>query len=146
MAQIQRMAQAVWHGDSRSGNGSFSTESGAILNQPYTWKMRFADEPGTNPEEMIAAAHAACFSMALASALKKAGYTADTLTTRAVLTMEQEEIGWTVRRILLEVEGRVPGMDEAGFRRSAEDAKKNCPISRLLAPGLLGIDLEAVLR
>lgn len=146
MAQIQRTAQAVWHGDSRSGNGSFSTESGAISDQPYTWKMRFADEPGTNPEEMIAAAHAACFSMALASGLKKAGYTADTLTTRAVLTMEQEEIGWTVRRILLEVEGRVPGIDEAAFRKSAEDAKKNCPISRLLSPGLQGIDLEAVLK
>lgn len=143
MAQITRTASSVWHGDSRSGKGTFSTGSGAIRDQAYTWKQRFADEPGTNPEEMVAAAHAACYGMALASSLKKAGFPPDTLRTSAVLTMEQEDIGWTVRRIRLDVEAEVPGIDEAAFQRSAEDAKNNCPISRLLAPGLEGIDLDA---
>lgn len=146
MAQIQRTADAFWQGDSRSGKGTVSTGSGAIREQPYTRRMRFEDEPGINPEEMIAAAHAACFSMALASRLKKAGFTPDSLRTHAVLTMEQEEIGWTVMRIRLEVEGVVPNIDETAFRQYTEDAKNTCPISRLLNPGLKGIDLAVTLK
>lgn len=143
MAQITRTASSVWHGDSRSGNGTFSTGSGAIRDQAYTWKQRFADEPGTNPEELVAAAHAACYGMALASRLNKVGFPPNTVRTSAELTMEQEEIGWTVKRIHLDVEAEVPGIDEAAFRRCVEDARENCPISRLLAPGLEGIDLDA---
>jgi osmotically inducible protein OsmC len=108
--------------------------------------MRFEDEPGTNPEELVAAAHAACYSMALASGLSKAGFAPDSLNTHATLIMEQEAAGWTVTRIRLEVEGKVPNIDEAAFLQHAETAKKNCPISRLLAPGLKGIDLAATLK
>ena len=146
MAQIQRTADAFWQGDSRSGKGNVSTGSGAIREQPYTWRMRFENEPGTNPEEMIAAAHAACFSIALASRLSKAGFTPESLRTHAILTMEQEDGVWSVARIRLEVEGVVPNIDEATFRQNAEEAKNTCPISRLLSPGLKGIDLAATLK
>jgi len=146
MAQIQRTADAVWQGDSRSGSGKFSTGSGVIRDQDYTWRMRFEDDPGTNPEELVAAAHAACFNMSLASRLSKAGFAPDSLRTHADLIMEQHEAGWTVTRIRLEVEGRVPGIDEAAFRQQAEDAKNNCPISRLLSPGLESIELVATLK
>ena len=146
MAQIERTASAVWLGDQRSGGGKFSTGSGAIQNQPYTWRMRFEDEPGTNPEELVAAAHAACFSMALAGDLRKASITLDSLHTQATLIMEQEAAGWTIKRIRLDVEGKVPGIDEATFQQHAEIAKNNCPISRLLSPGLKSIDLVATLK
>jgi osmotically inducible protein OsmC len=108
--------------------------------------MRFEDEPGTNPEELVAAALAACYSMALASGLSKAGFTPDSLRTHATLIMEQEAAGWTTTRIRLEVEGKVPNIDEAAFQQSAETSKNNCPISRLLSPGLKGIDLVATLK
>ena len=146
MPQIKRTADAVWLGDSRSGSGKFSTGSGVIRDQAYTWRMRFEDEPGTNPEELVAAAHAACYSMALASGLSKAGFTPDSLRTHATLIMEQEAAGWTTTRIRLEVEGKVPNIDEATFQQNAETAKNNCPISRLLSPGLKGIDLVATLK
>lgn len=146
MEEIQRTAEAVWQGDSRSGSGKFSTGSGVIRDQSYTWRQRFENEPGTNPEELVAAAHAACFSMALASDLKKAGFTPNSLTTHAVLTMEHEESRWTIARIRLEVEGSVPGIDETRFQQIAALAKEGCPISRLLAPGLKGIELLASLK
>jgi lipoyl-dependent peroxiredoxin len=146
MAQIERTANAVWQGDIRAGGGKVSTGSGALREQAYTWRMRFENEPGTNPEELIAAAHAACYTMALASGLSKAGFTPESIQTRAVLIMEQESVGWTVKRIRLEVEGKVPNLDEAAFRQNADAAKVNCPISRLLNPGLQGIDLSASLK
>jgi osmotically inducible protein OsmC len=145
MAEIQRTADAVWRGDSRSGGGTFTTGSGVIREQNYTWRMRFEDEPGTNPEELIAAAHASCFNMALAGILGRAGFPPQSLHTRAVLSMEQEEIGWTVKRIQLEVDGVVPNIDEATFRQHVDAAKNNCPISRLLAPGLAGMSVTAKL-
>jgi osmotically inducible protein OsmC len=146
MAKIERTADAVWQGDSRSGSGKFSTGSGVIRDQNYTWRQRFENEPGTNPEELVAAAHAACFSMAFASDLKKAGFTPESLRTHATLEMEQETAGWTVARIRLEVQGSVPGIDEQAFQQIALEAKNGCPISRLLGPGLKGIDLIAKLK
>lgn len=146
MAQITRTADAVWRGDSRNGNGKVTTGSGVIRDQTYTWRMRFEDEPGTNPEELIAAAHAACFSMALASGLSKAGTAPDAIHTHATLIMEQSDGGWSVARIRLEVEGVVPGLDADGFQQAAARAKDTCPISRLLAPGLKGIELAATLK
>jgi len=146
MAEIERTADAVWQGDSRSGNGTFTTGSGVIRDQAYTWQMRFGNEPGTNPEELVAAAHAACFSMAFASALRKAGFAPDTLRTHAALTMEQENGRWSVARIRLEVEGIVPDIDEAAFQQQANEAKNNCQISRLLNPGLKRMDLVATLQ
>ncbi len=146
MAQIQRIGDAVWQGSSRGGIGKVSTGSGAIREQVYSWRMRFEDEPGTNPEELVAAAHAACFSMALASGLGKAGFTPESIHTHAVLTMEQYAGRWSVARVRLEVEGQVPNIDAATFQLQAEDAEQNRPISRLLAPGLKGIDLVATLK
>jgi lipoyl-dependent peroxiredoxin len=145
MAEIQRTADAVWQGDSRNGSGKVSTGSGVIRDQVYTWRMRFENEPGTNPEELVAAAHASCFSMALASGLRKAGFTPDILRTHAVLTMEQESGSWLITRVRLEVNGVVPNIDEATFQQQASEAKNNCPISRLLSPGLKSIDMTAIL-
>ena len=130
MAQIQRTADAVWQGDSRSGGGKVTTGSGVIRDQAYTWRMRFEDKPGTNPEELVAAAHTACYSMALAAGLGKAGFTPKSLRTHATLIMEQEATSSTTTRIRLEVEGKVPNIDEAAFQQHAETAKNNCPILR----------------
>jgi lipoyl-dependent peroxiredoxin len=146
MAELQRTGDAIWQGDLRGGNGTVTTGSGAIREQAYSFRTRFENEPGTNPEELIAAAHAACFSMAFSAGLSRAGFTPESLHTHAVLTMEQEGGGWAVARIRLEVEGKVPNIDAATFQRQAEDAKQNCPISKLLAPGLKGIDLVATLK
>jgi osmotically inducible protein OsmC len=146
MAQIQRTAEAVWRGDSRSGGGTFTTGSRLIQDVEYTVGQRFEDEPGTNPEELVAAAHAACFSMALAVDLTKAGIVPESLHTRATLTMDQVDGRWTITRIRLNVEGVVPNLDPAAFQQAAEKASQNCPISRLLSPGLKGIDLEASLK
>jgi osmotically inducible protein OsmC len=146
MAQIQRTADAVWMGEARNGGGKVTTGSGVIRDQAYTWRMRFEDEPGTNPEELVAAALAACFSMALAASLSTEGFAPDSLHTHAALTMEQDGGSWSVTRIRLEVEARVPNIDEGTFQRNAEGAKNNCPISRLLYPGLKGIDLVATLK
>lgn len=146
MAEITRSANAVWKGDSRSGNGKISTSSGVLQDDAYTYLTRFDTSPGTNPEELIAAAHAACFSMAFASALSRKGFVPDELQTRALLTMEKEEIGWTVKRIKLEVDGWVPMVDPEIFQSAASDAKENCPISRLLRPGLAELSVVATLK
>jgi lipoyl-dependent peroxiredoxin len=143
MAELQRSANAVWRGDSRNGNGKISAPSGVLQDVPYTWLARFENSPGTNPEELIAAAHAACFSMAFASALSKKGFVPDQLETKALLTMEKEDIGWTVKKIHLEVAGKVPNIDQNTYQEAAEDARKNCPISRLLSPGLTQITVDA---
>lgn len=146
MAVIQRTAGAVWEGDSRSGKGFLTTPSGVLANDVYTWSGRFEDAPTTNPEELIAAAHAGCFSMAFASTLKRQGYEPQRLETTAKLTMEQVDGAWTITRVRLEVEGQVPGLDQAGFERIAGEAEKGCPVSRLLRPGLREVQVEAKLR
>jgi lipoyl-dependent peroxiredoxin len=146
MAEIRRTAEAYWQGDSRSGNGTLSTQSGALKQAPYTWHARFENEPGTNPEELIIAAHAGCFTMAFASALKKKDFVAESLHTNGTLIMEMVDQLWTVTRIRLEVEGSVPNIDEATFKQTAEEAEKGCPISRLLRPGLQGVDVVAKLK
>jgi lipoyl-dependent peroxiredoxin len=143
MTELQRSASAVWHGDSRSGNGKITTPSGVLQDDPYTYLTRFDNMPGTNPEELIAAAHAACFSMAFASALKRKGFLADQLNTKAVLTVESAEIGWTVTKIHLSVDGKVANISADVFKQTAEEAEKGCPISRLLRPGLKEITLTA---
>lgn len=146
MAEIKRSANAVWEGDSRSGKGWLSTASGAMKDVVYTWSGRFENEPTTNPEELVAVAHAGCFSMAFASTLKKKGYEPQRLETSAVLTMEQVNGAWTITRVRLEVDGQVPGLDQAAFQQIAEEAEKGCPISRLLRPGLQEVQVEATLK
>jgi osmotically inducible protein OsmC len=127
-----RSAQAEWKGNLAQGSGSFSVASGAFEGS-YSFRTRMEDEPGTNPEELIGAAHASCFSMALAHGLSEAGHTPDAIRTSAKVHFEPVEGGFGITRIVLETEGSVPGVDEEEFRRHAEEAKQGCPVSRALA-------------
>ncbi|MGH9601448.1 MAG: OsmC family protein [Terriglobales bacterium] len=129
---MQRTASAVWKGGLKDGKGTVSGPSGALNNTPYSFSTRFENQPGTNPEELIAAAHAGCFSMALSGQLGGAGMTAESINTKATLTMEKLEAGWTVTAIHLDVIAKIPGGDKAKFEQAATNAKNGCPISRLL--------------
>ncbi|MEO7997245.1 MAG: OsmC family protein [Gemmatimonadaceae bacterium] len=132
---MNRKATAVWHGTGKDGTGNVSAQSGAIKSLPYSWKTRFGDESGmsgTNPEEMIAAAHASCFTMATAFQLTGAGITPEELTTEANLTMESVNGAMTVTKIHLTLTAKAPGVTEEKFQELAKAAKENCPISRLL--------------
>jgi osmotically inducible protein OsmC len=128
---ITRKATARYQGVGKDGQGWVSTQSGVLKDQRYGFTTRFENEPGTNPEELIAAAHASCFTMALSFGLAKAGVTEGTLETEARVKLEKEGDGFKVTRSDLTLTGEVP-LDEAKFRELAEDAKKNCPISKLL--------------
>jgi lipoyl-dependent peroxiredoxin len=127
-----RTASARYEGFGASGKGWVSTGSGVLADQPYGFSTRFGDERGTNPEELIAAAHAACFTMALSFALAKEGLTDGELQTTASVKLEKEGDGFTVTRSDLSLEARIPGIDEARFASIAAVAKQNCPISKLL--------------
>ncbi len=129
---MKRHASAVWMGGLRDGKGAFSTESGVLKGIPYSFSTRFKDDPGTNPEELVAAAHAGCFSMALSGALANAGFSPEDIETTATLNFEQTETGWTTTSINLDVVARVPGATSEAFLKAAEGAKESCPISRLL--------------
>jgi osmotically inducible protein OsmC len=127
-----RKAKAVWRGTGRDGDGDLSTDSGILDQTPYSYRTRFENEKGTNPEELIAAAHAGCFTMALAFQLQTAGYTPTELTTEAAVSLEPEGQGFTITRSALTLRASVPTLDEATFRRLAEAAEKNCPVSKVL--------------
>jgi lipoyl-dependent peroxiredoxin len=129
---IKRSADAIWHGNLNDGTGTISAPGGVLKNTPYSFKTRFGDEPGTNPEELIAAAHAGCLTMALSASLQKAGFTANSLSTHADLTMDKVEGGFTISAIHLTTRGSVPGIDAAKFVEIAEGAKANCPVSKVL--------------
>jgi osmotically inducible protein OsmC len=129
---MNRKASAVWEGDLKQGQGSVSTDSGVLKNTPYSFGTRFENGTGTNPEELIAAAHASCFSMALSAELGKAGMTPTRIATSATLTMDKLDVGWTVTAIHLDTTATIPGADHAKFEAVAEAAKAGCPISRLL--------------
>ena len=129
---MQRKASAVWQGGLKDGKGTISTDSGLLSKAQYGFTTRFENGAGTNPEELIAAAHAGCFSMALSGQLGNAGMTAQSIETTAVVTMEKLEAGWTVTESRLECKATIPGADKAKFEQAAENAKKGCPISRLL--------------
>ena len=123
---------ATYEGLGKNGKGHVSTGSGALAAQPYGFQTRFEDEPGTNPEELIAAAHASCFTMALSFKLAEAGHTDGTVITSAEVTLEKHDDGFAVTKSALSTKGKVPGMDQAKFEELAQDAKANCPISKLL--------------
>ena len=125
-------ASAVWKGDLRGGNGTISAASGVLSDAPYTFATRFEGRAGTNPEELVAAAHAGCFSMALSHGLAQAGLTPDHVSTTATVSLDQVEGGFAVTKIHLEVSAKVPGADQAGFDKAANDAKAGCPISKLM--------------
>jgi lipoyl-dependent peroxiredoxin len=127
-----RKAKAVWRGTGRAGSGNLSTDSGVLAETPYSFKTRFENEKGTNPEELIAAAHAGCFTMALAFALQGAGFTPTELSTEAAVTLEPEGQGFRISSSALTLRAQVPKLDEATFARLAGDAEKNCPVSKVL--------------
>ena len=129
---MQRKASAVWKGGLKDGKGSLSAPGGALNNTQYSFATRFENAQGTNPEELIAAAHAGCFSMALSGQLGAANLTASSIETTATLTMEKLDSGWTITAVHLDVVGRVPNADQAAFQKAAENAKSNCPVSKVL--------------
>jgi osmotically inducible protein OsmC len=142
---IERTAQAVWRGDLRSGDGQFSSTSGVFKDVPYSFKTRFENEPGTNPEELIAAAHAACYSMAFAATLARKGHQPQEIETRATCIMEpQQPSGFKITKMRLQTRGRVEGLDEATFKELAKEGEQGCPVSNALR-GSLQIELEASL-
>jgi len=129
---MKRKASAVWSGDLKSGKGSLSTESGTLKQTQYSFSTRFENGVGTNPEELIAAAHAGCFSMAFSAELGKAGFTPTTINTTATITMEKTDAGFTVTESHLDMTAKIPGIDQAKFTAIANGAKAGCPISRPL--------------
>src|SRR5262245_29862591 len=129
---MERRASAIWNGDLKTGKGSISTESRTLSNAQYSFKTRFESGVGTNPEELIASAHAGCFAMALSVQLGAAGMKPEKIETSAIVTLDKVENEWTVTTIHLEVKAKVPGADSAAFNRAANEAKAGCPISRLL--------------
>jgi osmotically inducible protein OsmC len=129
---MQRKASAVWKGGLKDGKGTVSSTSGVLSNTPYSFTTRFENAPGTNPEELIAAAHAACFSMALSAQLGSANITPESISTNLTLTMEKQDSGWTITSSHIDVVGKVPGADAATFQKYAEAAEKGCPVSKVL--------------
>ncbi len=129
---MKRTASAVWQGTIKEGKGQLSSKSGVLRDTPYSFGSRFGEDPQTNPEELIAAAHAGCFAMALSKGLGDAGHPAERLDVQADATLEQVEGNWTISAVHLTLRGKVPGIDESAFRDAAEGAKANCPVSRLL--------------
>jgi len=145
MADIVRSAQAVWKGDLKNGSGSTSSDSGVLHQTPYSFNTRFGDQKGTNPEELIAAASAACFSMAFSNMLSGAGHTPTEIATKAHLTLSKTEAGFRLTKVHLETTGVVPGIDNSKFQELAENAKNGCPVSQLLKPGLQELTMNAIL-
>jgi len=129
---MKRSATAVWNGGLKDGKGTLTTESGAMKQVPYAFANRFENEPGTNPEELIAAAHAGCFSMAFSGQLGGAGMTPKSIRTTAQVSLEKDGAGWTVKAVHLDVTADVPNANPLEFGKAAENAKRGCPISRLL--------------
>jgi osmotically inducible protein OsmC len=145
MGDIKREGRAVWRGGLKDGQGTISSGSGNLKDLPYSVPSRFENGKGTNPEEMIAAAHASCFSMMLAKILGDQGKTAEQISTSAALTMRVDASGPKITEIHLTTEAKIPGMDQAAFEKAADEAKQKCPISLLLKPGLEKLSLQAKL-
>jgi osmotically inducible protein OsmC len=129
---MKRTASAFWTGGLKDGQGKISTESGVLSDAQYSFSTRFEEGKGTNPEELIAAAHAGCFSMALSAEIGKAGKTPERIETEAAVTLLKTDAGFTVTAVHLKVKAKVPGWDPQAFKTTAEAAKVGCPISRLL--------------
>jgi len=145
MADITRIGEAEWQGDLKQGSGTLGTGSGVLDAQPYSFRTRFEDAPGTNPEELIAAAHAACYSMAFSHTLAEKGHRPESVRTRATCVLSPHEgCGFRITAMRLEVRGRVPGLDQGTFAEIAREADQGCPVSNALRPGMK-IELDAKL-
>jgi osmotically inducible protein OsmC len=129
---MKRNASAVWQGGLKDGKGTISTDSGVLAKTQYSFSTRFEDGAGTNPEELIAAAHAGCFSMALSGQLGAAGLTADSISTTASVSLEKTDAGFAITKVHLEVRAKVPGADQAAFDKATSNAKSGCPVSKVL--------------
>lgn len=129
---MERTASAVWTGALKDGKGTISTQSGVLSSTPYSFTTRFEGTKGTNPEDLIAAAHAGCFTMALSAQLGTMNFTPQSLRATATLKFEKLDAGWTISKIHLDVTGRVPGISPEAFQNAAQSAKANCPVSRVL--------------
>ncbi len=129
---MKQKASAIWKGSLKEGQGTISTGSGALVAKPYSFRTRFEGEPGTNPEELIGAAHASCFSMALSMILGQAGMTPEKIETEATITLEQKDGGFAITASHLEVQVTIPGASDAAFQEAAAKAKAGCPVSKLL--------------
>ncbi len=140
---MQRNGSAIWQGTLKEGKGTVSTQSGTLKNTPYSFVSRFESGAGTNPEELIAAAHAGCFVMALSGVLGRAGFTPEQLSSEATVTLEQVQGNWTITTVALRLNAKIPGIDQAKFDELSADAKRTCPVSRLLNAN---ITLEAKLQ
>jgi len=127
-----RKAKALWYGTGRDGNGTLSTDSGVLASSPYSFKTRLENEKGTNPEELIAAAHAGCFAMALAFQLQAAGFNPTELAAEAAVSLDREGQGFRISRSTLTLRAKVPGLSDTDFQRMAHEAEKNCPVSKVL--------------
>lgn len=139
---MNRKGNAEWKGDLRGGVGTVSTESGTLSNASYSFAKRFGDEPGTNPEELLAAAHAACFSMAFSAQLGEQGLTPDYVRTTATATLEKTEGGFGITKIHLETRARVPGAQQSQFDQASANAKAGCPVSKLFAGAEITLDAQ----
>jgi osmotically inducible protein OsmC len=143
---IEKTARVHWEGQGKSGQGRISTDTGALKDHPYGFGSRFEDDRrGTNPEEILGAAHAACFTMAFSFACDKAGFATASVDTQASVRLAKEGAGFVIDRIALTLEAQVPGIDEAKFQELAEAAKRDCPLSKALA-SVPAITLQATLR
>lgn len=129
---MKRKASAVWDGSIKEGKGALTTESGALSDLAYSFRMRFEDAPGTNPEELIAAAHAGCFSMAFSGNLGRAGFSPERIATEATVSLEKVDAGFEITAVHLDVAAKVPGADEESFQRVAKASKEGCPVSKVL--------------
>jgi lipoyl-dependent peroxiredoxin len=129
---MKRKASAVWNGSLKDGKGALSSASGVLNSTPYSFATRFEDKPGTNPEELIAAAHAGCFSMALSAILGESGVTPESISTAATVTIEKQGDGFAITESHLEVRAKVPGIQESKFMEAAKKAEEGCPVSKVL--------------
>jgi lipoyl-dependent peroxiredoxin len=144
MADIERSASAVWNGEVRGGNGQISSTSGVLNDTSYSFATRFEQANGTNPEELIAAAHAACYSMAFAATLGRKGFKPQQIETRATCSLTPQTAGFKISKMRLETRGQVEGIDEATFKQVAQEAEQSCPVSNALR-GSVQIELDAAL-
>jgi len=144
---MKRKASAVWQGDLKSGRGTISTDSGVLSKVPYSFGTRFENGSGTNPEELIAAAHAGCFSMALSAQLAEVGLTPESLSTTSTVTLEKLDSGFAIPQVHLDVVAKIPNVSEAAFNKAAENAKSGCPISKLFKANItMNARLESAAR
>ena len=143
---VERKATSIWNGSLKDGSGSVDAASGSFRNLKVTFRTRFENEPGANPEELIAGAHASCFSMALAGQLAEEGLQPKSIETTATITLVKTDTGFAITSLHLQTQAEVPNATEEQFMQAAENAKAGCPVSKLLAPGLETLTLDAKLK